>query len=347
MFDHYIDLYEEVKRININLVNINKIINAVMTNINQVEDALVSYLPKLMGEHESLCGLKSSLEQSLLNMNHEKDDQYIDILGSRNEAEGNQDLLINIKNKAAFLGIDELFNVKKPVIIAGPCAIENEAYLDEVARFLKCKGIKLLRGGAFKPRTSPYSFQGLGEQGLEIINRIGKRYDLITISEVLDTRHVEMMTKYVDILQIGSRNMHNIELLKEVGRTNHPILLKRGFGATVEEFTLAAEYIAAQGNQKIILCERGIRTFETSTRNTLDIGSIAIIKKETSLPIIVDLSHSLGRRDIVNPIAGAVIAAGADGIMVEVHPKPELALSDSRQQLNLKEFYTLLKSLNY
>lgn len=253
----------------------------------------------------------------------------------------------SISDVKMFNSINEMFNLKtnKPILIAGPCAIENYDYLNEVAQVLSKKSMKFIRGGAYKPRTSPYDFQGIKEEGLKILYEVSKKYDLISITEVVDTRDVEMTSKYTDILQVGTRNMQNYELLKEVGRTYKPVILKRGMSASIEEFIYAAEYIALQGSRNIILCERGIRTFETKTRNTLDISSIPIIKNETCLPIIVDLSHSLGRKDIIVPIAKSVLAAGADGIMVEVHPKPELALSDRRQQLNIDEFSRLLDEL--
>lgn len=253
-------------------------------------------------------------------------------------------LLVSSSGKREFRNIYEMLNIKSksPIIIAGPCSIENIEYLDKVAAALVEREIRFIRGGAYKPRTSPYDFQGLKEDGLKILNEISKKYGLFSVSEVVDTRDIELVCKYVDILQIGARNMQNYELLKEIGQTNHPVILKRGMSASIQEFILAAEYIALQGNRNIILCERGIRTFETKTRNTLDISSIPIIKNETNLPIIVDISHSLGRKDIVNPIAKAVLAVGADGIIVEVHPKPELALSDSKQQLNIDEFFSLL-----
>ncbi len=256
-------------------------------------------------------------------------------------------LLVSSENENRLYTIQEMFNLpdNNPIIIAGPCAIENKESLRSVAAILCERNVKFLRGGAFKPRTSPYDFQGLKVNGLKILNEIGKEYGLITITEVIDCRDVEVVSKYVDILQIGARNMQNFELLKEVGHTQKPILLKRGMSAKIQELIFAAEYIALKGNRKIILCERGIRTFESKTRNTLDISSIPIIKKETNLPIIVDVSHSLGRKDIVNPIAKAAMAVGADGIMVEVHPYPELALSDSKQQLNLIEFNKLIDYL--
>jgi 3-deoxy-7-phosphoheptulonate synthase/chorismate mutase len=220
-------------------------------------------------------------------------------------------LLISSKSEETFNSIQEMFGFSSntPIIIAGPCAVENPEYLKIVANFLKQKGIQFLRAGAYKPRTSPYEFQGLKEEGLKILHGVAKEYGLFTITEVVDTRNVELVLKYVDILQIGARNMHNFELLKEVGQSKHPILLKRGISATIQEFMFAAEYIVVNGNKNVILCERGIRTYETITRNTLDISSIPIIKNETKLPIIADLSHSLGRKDIVNSIACAVLAA--------------------------------------
>lgn len=254
-------------------------------------------------------------------------------------------LLISSQNNEEFLSIQEMFNLppEESIIIAGPCAIEKIEYLEDVAQFLSQNKIRFLRGGAFKPRTSPYEFQGLGEEGLRMLHYVGEKYKLITVTEVVDTRDVQMVAEYADVLQIGARNMHNFELLKEVGISGKPVLLKRGISATIQEYMFAAEYIVLHGNRRVILCERGIRTYETKTRNTLDIAAVPIIKKETCLPILVDLSHSLGRKDIVNPIGKAAIAAGADGIMIEVHPHPEVALSDSKQQLNLQEFKEFLQ----
>ena len=237
-----------------------------------------------------------------------------------------------ISQKGKFKSVKEIFKLSdnKPIVIAGPCSIENYNRLDKIAKLLKEVGVKCIRGGAYKPRTSPYDFQGLGEDGLKILNEVAEKYGLLAITEVVDTRHVELVSKYVSILQIGSRNMDNYELLKEVGNAKNTVMLKRGFSATINEFMLAAEYIAKNGKNNI--------TFETKTRNTLDISCIPIIKLETNLPIIVDLSHSLGRKDIVYPIAKAVIAVGGDGIMIEVHPDPNSALSDNEQQMNVSEF---------
>lgn len=255
-----------------------------------------------------------------------------------------KDLLVN---KLMIKSLSEMFSLHEKVnIIAGPCSVENVDQLEEIAKTLKKFNVKFFRGGAFKPRTSPYDFQGLGLLGLEMLKKIKEKYGFFIVSEVMDPRYVEESMKYIDIIQIGSRNMQNFSLLKEVGKTNSPVLLKRGMMATLNEYLLAAEYILKEGNRNIILCERGIRTFEDSTRNTLDISSIAIIKRYTSLPIIVDLSHSLGRKDIIIPIAKAVLALDVDGIMVEVHNNPESALSDSKQQLNFEEFENLVENID-
>lgn len=226
---------------------------------------------------------------------------------------------------------------KEPILIGGPCSVENYEQIHITARKMKEIGINILRGGAFKPRTSPYSFQGLEEEALKMLRSVADELDMPIITEVLDTRNVILVAKYADILQVGARNMFNYSLLKELGKTDKPIMIKRGLMATIDEFMLAAEYVHIGGNTQIILCERGIRTFETQTRNTLDLSSIPILKKETPLPVIVDISHSLGRKDIIKPIAHAVLSAGADGIMFESHYNPIIARSDADQQLNLEE----------
>ena len=226
---------------------------------------------------------------------------------------------------------------RSSTLIAGPCSIESREQLEQVADVLVRHHVPFIRGGAFKPRTSPYSYQGLGAEGLRMLSEVGRQYGLLTISEILDPRDVQDGAEYLDIIQIGSRNMSNYALLKEVGKSRHPVLLKRGYMSTISEYLLSAEYIAAAGNTNLILFERGIRSFDNSTRNLLDISGIALIQKETSLPMIVDLSHSLGRKDILLPVAKAVLAMGIDGIMLEVHPDPGNALSDQQQQLNLHE----------
>ena len=258
-----------------------------------------------------------------------------------------RELLVSSLSENLFQSVHEIFMLPTdfPLIIAGPCAVESTEQMKQVAETLKKHHIKAIRGGAYKPRTSPYEFQGLKKEGLKILNEISSEYDLISVTEVLDTRDVEIVMKYTDVLQIGARNMQNYELLKEVGKTNCPVILKRGMNALIHEWIFASEYIALQGNTNIILCERGIRTFETKSRNTLDISAVPIIKRETNLPVIADLSHSLGRKDIIIPIAKSVLAAGADGFMVEVHPEPEFALSDNDQQLNIEEFIKLLEAL--
>lgn len=224
------------------------------------------------------------------------------------------------------------------VIMAGPCAVESYTQLDTVASFLKQYGVQVLRGGAYKPRTSPYSFQGLRKQGVKILHEVATKHSMLSISEMLDTSFRSLFEKYIDIIQIGSRNMQNFELLKLVGKMNKPVFLKRGFMATLEEYLYAAEYIMLQGNSQVMLCERGIRTFETYTRNTLDLAGMVLLKKYTHLPVIVDVSHSLGRKDIISEVTKAVLAAGADGIMIEVHNNPAVAKSDKFQQLSLDEF---------
>jgi len=244
-----------------------------------------------------------------------------------------------------FSGFDKLKDISFPLFIAGPCAVESIEQIDTIAQKLVSKNIKIMRGGAFKPRTSPYEFQGLGKEGLQLLASMKKKYGLLIVSEILDVRDIDLGLEFTDIIQIGSRNMFNTSLLMELGKTKHPVLLKRGMMATLSEFFYATEYILKGGNENIILCERGIRTFEDSVRNTLDITSIAIIKKETALPIIVDLSHSLGRKDIILPIAKAVLACGADGIMFEVHSNPETALSDAKQQLTFDELDFLIDNL--
>lgn len=233
----------------------------------------------------------------------------------------------------------------KVVMMAGPCAIENLTTLSEIASQVKAAGATILRGGAFKPRTSPYTFQGLGEEGLKILKKVGDEFGLATISEVMDTRDVELVASYVDILQIGARNMQNFNLLKEVGMTKKPVLLKRGLSSTVKEMLMSAEYILSGGNFNVILCERGIRTFEDSTRNTLDISAVPIAKQLSHLPIIVDPSHAAGKWGLVAPLSKAAIACGADGLIIEVHSHPEEALSDGAQSLLPSNFAALVQEL--
>ncbi len=222
--------------------------------------------------------------------------------------------------------------------IAGPCTVETREQTLETARCVAAQGVTMLRGGAFKPRTSPYAFQGLGDEALEILMEAREETGLPLVTELMDPRHVEAVVEATDVIQIGARNMSNFSLLSEVGRARKPVLLKRGLSSTVEDLLMAAEYIVKEGNSEVILCERGIKTFETSTRFTLDIGAIPVLKQETHLPVIVDPSHAAGRRELVLPLARAAVAAGADGIIVEVHPRPEEALCDAAQQIPTSEF---------
>ena len=234
---------------------------------------------------------------------------------------------------------------KKIVVMAGPCAVENRQLLLEVASEVKRSGAKILRGGAFKPRTSPYSFQGIGEEGLKLLNEVGDELGLVTVSEVMDPRDVALVAKYIDILQIGARNMQNFNLLKEVGMTKKPVLLKRGLSSTIKELLMSAEYILSGGNFNVILCERGIRTFEEYTRNTLDISAVPVVKQLSHLPIIVDPSHAAGKWGLVPALSRAAVAAGADGLMIEVHSRPEEAFSDGAQSLLPSTFDALMKEL--
>ena len=234
---------------------------------------------------------------------------------------------------------------KKLVVMAGPCSIENKEGMLSVAKKVKAAGATMLRGGAFKPRTSPCDFQGLGEEGLKILADVGREAGLATITEVMDTRHVELIARYVDVLQIGARNMQNFTLLKEVGAIKKPVMLKRGMSATIKDLLMSAEYILSEGNFDVMLCERGIRTFETATRNTLDINAIPVVKKLSHLPIIVDPSHGTGHWGYVASGAKAAVAAGCDGLMIEVHSNPEEAISDGAQSLTPENFSTLIRDI--
>jgi 3-deoxy-7-phosphoheptulonate synthase len=231
------------------------------------------------------------------------------------------------------------------IVMAGPCSAETEEQVNITAAAVKKAGAKILRGGAFKPRSSPYSFQGLGEDGLRMLRAASNQHDLKLVSEVMDISQIELVDKYSDIFQLGARNMQNFTLLRELGRTRKPVLLKRGIAATIEEWLLSAEYILAGGNSQVILCERGIRTFESYTRNTLDISAIPVVKKRSHLPIITDPSHGTGRRDKVAPMARASVAAGADGLIIEVHCDPDHALSDGAQSLFPQQFDRLMAEL--
>ena len=231
------------------------------------------------------------------------------------------------------------------IVAAGPCAVESPEQIESIAAHVAKAGARLLRGGAFKPRSSPYSFQGMGEEGLRLLRAAGDRHNLVVVSEVMDPSQIALMLPYIDVLQVGARNMQNYHLLRALGTVAKPVLLKRGMSATIEEWLLSAEYIMAGGNYNVILCERGIRTFETSTRNTLDVAAIPVIKKLSHLPILADPSHGTGRRDKVPPMARAAVAAGADGLLLEVHNDPEHALSDGAQSLHFEQFDQLMKEL--
>ncbi len=231
------------------------------------------------------------------------------------------------------------------MVMAGPCTIESEEQIHKTASLVAASGATVLRGGAFKPRTSPYDFQGLGEIGLKYMQAAAKNHQLLSVSEVMDTKDIDLVAEYVDILQIGARNMQNFSLLKQIGKAGKPILLKRGLSATYLDFLMAAEYILQTGNPNVILCERGIRTFETHARNTLDIAAVPILHELSHLPVIIDPSHGTGIRSIVPPMAYAALAAGADGIMVEVHPEPDEAISDAKQTISPKMFAEMMEVL--
>lgn len=246
-----------------------------------------------------------------------------------------EDTLIKIKNVT--IGSDEI------AVMAGPCAVESEKQIFTLAEIVAKAGAKILRGGAFKPRSSPYSFQGMGEEGLKLLRKAADEFGLIVITEVMENAQIKLIEEYTDIFQVGARNMQNFALIKELGKSSTPVMLKRGLSATIEEWLMSAEYILSNGNKNVMVCERGIRTFETYTRNTFDLSSIPVVKKKSHLPIIADPSHAVGLRDKVLPMARAAVAAGADGIMVEVHNEPEKALSDGPQALLPEQFTELMK----
>jgi 3-deoxy-7-phosphoheptulonate synthase len=251
-----------------------------------------------------------------------------------------------LKKEDTIIDVDGIkIGGRKIAVIAGPCAVENKENLNEAAFEVKKYGAAFLRGGAYKPRTSPYSFQGLGEAGLKLLKEAKELTGMPIVTELMDPRDTELVCKYADIIQIGARNMQNFRLLLEVGGTDKPVILKRGLSSTITELLMSAEYIASQGNSKIILCERGIRTFETATRNTLDLSAVPLLKKLSHLPVVVDPSHGTGHWDLVTPMALAAVACGADAIMVEVHPHPEKALSDGSQSLKPKKFADMMAKM--
>ena len=253
-------------------------------------------------------------------------------LASRESHEG--DTIVNVGSIA--IGGPEF------VVIAGPCSVESEEQLMESAYIVQKGGAQILRGGAYKPRTSPYSFQGMEEEGLKLLEQVRQRYSMPVVTEVVSPSDVDLVESYVDLLQIGARNVQNFALLKKVGQSRKPVLLKRGMMTTIEELLMSAEYILSSGNPNVILCERGIRTFETATRNTLDISAVPVLKGLTHLPVVVDPSHAAGHWKLVAPLSRAAVAAGADGLLVEVHPQPELAVSDGMQSLKPEKFYQLM-----
>jgi 3-deoxy-7-phosphoheptulonate synthase len=253
------------------------------------------------------------------------------------QTELNQQTIVKLSDEVQIGG-------KDLVIIGGPCAVESLAQMEQVASHL-VNSVQALRGGVYKPRTSPYSFQGLGEEGLKIFTQIRERYNLPVVTEVMSISQIETVANYADMLQIGSRNMQNFDLLKALGQAGKPILLKRGLAATIEEFINAAEYILSHGNPDVVLCERGIRSFDNYTRNVLDLGAVAALKQLTHLPVIVDPSHAVGKRELVAPLAKAAIACGADGLIIECHPEPEKSVSDARQALSLEDMVQLVKSI--
>ncbi|MFD0713857.1 bifunctional 3-deoxy-7-phosphoheptulonate synthase/chorismate mutase [Paenibacillus sp. GCM10027626] len=299
---------------------------------------------------------RAMLEQLVARNNGPFDDEVIRHLFKQifkasldlQETDHKKHLLVSRKKKQEDTVIalgDTAIGGSKPVMIAGPCSVESYEQVREVAAALQQAGVTVMRGGAFKPRTSPYDFQGLGMEGLKILKEAASEFGLKTISEIVDPSHIELACDYIDVIQIGARNMQNFELLKAAGDVRKPVLLKRGLAATIDEFLHAAEYIVSRGNTQVMLIERGIRTYEKATRNTLDISAVPILKQESHLPVLVDVTHSTGRKDILAPCAKAALAAGADGIMVEVHPDPATALSDAAQQLNIPEFERFLAEI--
>lgn len=255
------------------------------------------------------------------------------------QTQPNQQTIVKLSEQVAFGG-------KELVIIGGPCTVESQSQMEKVAQELQSAPVQALRGGVFKPRTSPYAFQGLGLEGLEILSAVRQRYNIPVVTEVMSIGQIEAIASHVDMLQVGSRNMQNFDLLKALGEVDKPILLKRGLSATIEELVMAAEYILSHGNSQVVLCERGIRSFDNYTRNVLDLGAVVALKQITHLPVIVDPSHAVGKRELVAPLARAAVACGADGLIIECHPEPEKSVSDARQALSLEDMVDLVHSLN-
>ncbi|MEQ9624115.1 3-deoxy-7-phosphoheptulonate synthase [Coleofasciculus chthonoplastes] len=261
------------------------------------------------------------------------------MLNAKLATQSDRQTLVHLSDRITFGG-EEL------VIIAGPCTVESRSQMETVATQLQRAPVQGLRGGAFKPRTSPYSFQGLGVEGLQILSQVRSRHQIPVVTEVMSISQIELVAAHADMLQVGSRNMQNFDLLKALGDVDKPILLKRGLAATLEEFVMAAEYILSHGNSQVVLCERGIRSFDTYTRNVLDLGAVVALKQMTSLPVIVDPSHATGKRELIPALAKAAVAVGADGLIIECHPEPEKSVSDARQALSLDDMVQLVHSLH-
>ncbi|PYI53571.1 bifunctional 3-deoxy-7-phosphoheptulonate synthase/chorismate mutase [Paenibacillus flagellatus] len=347
-----------------------EMLNDMRSRVDRIDDQLLELLSERARIGLRIGELKAGLNRPLRDPDREK--ETLNRLAARNagpfdeaavrrlfreivkatlelqQPEKKKALLVSRKSKADDTVIrlgDTAIGGGQPVLVAGPCSVESREQVRRTAAALAEAGVPVIRGGAFKPRTSPYDFQGLGFEGLKLLKEAADEFGLLAISEIVDPRHLEQACDYVDIIQIGARNMHNFELLKAAGELRKPVLLKRGLAATMDEFLHAAEYIVSRGNGEVMLIERGIRTYEKWTRNTLDISAVPLLKRESHLPVLVDVSHSTGRKDIMAPCAKAALAAGADGIMVEVHPNPPEALSDADQQLDFDEFREFVREV--
>jgi 3-deoxy-7-phosphoheptulonate synthase len=318
---------------------------ATEADIDKIKEKIYSSgleIYELIGLNYHILGIKGDINS--LDLKDLEENKAIDKLMPTEVSQMKSSKLYKTENTIIDVS-DQKIGDKKLAIIAGPCSVENENQILSIAQFVKESGANFLRGGAFKPRTSPYSFQGLREEGLELLKHARELTGLPIVTEIMSINHIDKFIDYVDVIQVGARNMQNYELLRELGKTNKPILLKRGISATIEEFLLSAEYIMAGGNENVILCERGIRTFENFTRNTLDLSAVVALKKLSHLPVIVDPSHSTGLWWMVEPLSKAAISAGADGLMIEVHNEPEKALSDGNQSLKLDKFANLMEKL--
>ncbi len=318
---------------------------ATEADIDKIKEKIYSSgleIYELIGLNYHILGIKGDINS--LDLKDLEENKAIDKLMPTEVSQMKSSKLYKTENTIIDVS-DQKIGDKKLAIIAGPCSVENENQILSIAQFVKESGANFLRGGAFKPRTSPYSFQGLREEGLELLKHARELTGLPIVTEIMSINHIDKFIDYVDVIQVGARNMQNYELLRELGKTNKPILLKRGISATIEEFLLSAEYIMAGGNENVILCERGIRTFENFTRNTLDLSAVVALKKLSHLPVIVDPSHSTGLWWMVEPLSKAAISAGADGLMIEVHNEPEKALSDGKQSLKPENFAKLMEKL--